>query len=125
MINDDLDEEDTAPVLSRDSAYVVSEVLDIGPGERGELVLIPERPIRHPFLFMSNSMKGSRVIVEQVRHGNVELAGKSDQNISEFRLGSKLDLTVTSNEPIKIVVMNQGSLKTTVGASLVAGEKKE
>jgi hypothetical protein len=45
--------------------------------------------------------------------------GSQTLSLDSLRFGRQLDLIVTENEPIKILVANSGRFKTTVGASLV------
>jgi hypothetical protein len=114
------DEVDTAPVLFKDDTRVTFESIELSPGERAELVLIPDRPLRNPILFMSSTQKESDVAIEQVLHGHTAIFVREKLTLDQLRFGKAAGLTVTENEPIKIIVVNVGPFKTTVGASLVA-----
>ena len=108
---------DTAPVILNEKTNVVFESLDLGINERGEIVLSPDKALRHPSLFMTD--KGSEILVEAVFHGRTEIPYLSRRPISVFRFGHQLEITVTKDEPIKIVIVNNGPEPTNIGASLV------
>lgn len=114
----DEDKIDTAPVIMTDKTGVVFESLDLGINERGEIVLSPDKPMRCPTLFMS--CYGSEVLVEDICHGRTEIARRGHWPVEIFKMGHRLDVTVTKEEPIKIVIINLGPEKSNVGASLVA-----
>ena len=117
------DEIDTAPVVMRDDVKVTFESIELAPGERAELVLSPERPLRCPILFMSSTMKGSTITIEQIVHGHAAIFERENLSINQLRFGKATGLTITESEPIKIVIINTSPFKTTVGASLVMNEK--
>lgn len=117
------DEIDTAKVLIKESVTnVIFESIVLGPRERGEIVLVPDRPVRQPKLFMSNEDKEGRAVVEQVFHGRVALLTEGGREAESYRYGRQLDVTVTASEAIKVVVVNYGANRTTIGASLVVTE---
>ena len=113
----DEDRIDTVPVIMTGKTSVSFESLDLGAGERGEIVLSPERPMRNPTLYMSD--KGSTVQVESVFHGLAEIPPLGQRPSGAYRFGLRLGVTVTADEPIKIVVVNRGPESTYIGASLV------
>jgi hypothetical protein len=121
MTDDDID---TAPIILKDNPRVTHESIDLSPSERAEIVLSPHRAIRSPTLFMLNEGRQSQVIIEQVMHGRA-LIIQRDRQIEDFKFGHKLDVVVTDSEPIKIVLINVGSVKTTVGASLVTANEQK
>ena len=108
---------DTAPVIMNERTDVVFENVDLGINERGEITLTPEKPMRRPTLFMVD--KGSEIQVEAVFHGRSEIRCLSCLPIYVFRFGRQLEVTATRDEPIKIVLVNNGPEPTSVGASLV------
>jgi hypothetical protein len=108
---------DTAPVILNDKTSVVFESLDLGINERGEIVLSPDKPLRRPTLFMTD--KGSEILIEAIFHGRTEIQYLSRRPISVFRFGHQFEITVTKDEPIKIVIVNNGPEPTSIGASLV------
>jgi hypothetical protein len=108
---------DTAPVILNDKTRVVFESLDLKVTERGEIVLTPDVALRRPTLFMTD--KGSEITVEAVFHGRTEIAHLGQRPMGMYKFGHRLDVTVTGDEPIKIVVVNNGPEPTSVGASLV------
>jgi hypothetical protein len=120
-----LDDIDTTPVVVKDDLHVTFESVDLAPGDRAEIVLSPERPLRSPILFMSNSEKGSTVTIEQIVHGRTTIFDREHLTIDQLRYGKPTGLTVTEDEPIKIIVVNVGSSRTTVGASLVINDKSK
>jgi hypothetical protein len=63
--------------------------------------------------------KGSEILIETVFHGRTEIRRLGQRPISSFRFGHQLDVTVTKDEPIKIVIINNGPEPTSIGASLV------
>lgn len=123
---------DTAPVIMKDDTHVTFESIELAPGDRAEIVLAPRRPVVAPVLFVSSTQKDSSIVIEQIVHGDrAESAtqvfggetpgshGSQTLSLDSLRFGRQLDLIVTENEPIKILVANSGRFKTTVGASLV------
>ena len=119
------DEIDTAPVVMRDDTHVTFESIELSPGDRAELVLSPEKPVRSPVLFVSSTQKDSTVIVEQILHGRTAIFEREGLTLEKLRFGKKVDLTITAEEPIVVVVANPSPLKTTVGASLVTNEPED
>jgi hypothetical protein len=113
------DDIDTAPIIVKGDANVEFESIDLGPGERAEIILAPERAMRSPALFMSNSDRECKVTIEQIIHGRSPIFTRGYQEIDSFRFGQPTNLTITTSEPIKIIVVNAGERKTVVGASLV------
>jgi hypothetical protein len=113
----------TAPVIMSDKTYVVFESVVLGPGERGEIVLVPDRPMRDPCVFMSER-ECEGVVVEEVVMGQTVVAKDGRWPVEVFRNGHKLDGVVTSESPLKVVVANEGSSRTSVGASLVDSKEK-
>ena len=121
MKNEDLI--DTAPVIMDDKTSVVFESLRLGINERGEIILAPDKPLRCPTLFMSD--RGSEITVESIFHGRTEIPGLGRRPISMFRFGHQLGITVTRDEPLKIVIVNNGPEPTSIGASLVDTPDRE
>jgi hypothetical protein len=108
---------DTAPVIMNEKTSVVFESLELKINERGEIILAPDKALRCPTLFMTD--KGSEILIETVFHGRTEIRRLGQRPISSFRFGHQLDVTVTKDEPIKIVIINNGPEPTSIGASLV------
>jgi hypothetical protein len=115
----------TEPVVVKDDLNVTFESVELAPGDRAQLILSPERPLRFPILFMSNAQKESTVAVEQIMHGRTAIFENEHVTLEQLRFGIPTSLMVTESEPIKIVVVNTSPLKTTVGASLVVNEQAE
>lgn len=117
-----IEEVDTAPIL--DSKTVVEfETIELGSYERAEVVLAPKTPIRKPTLYIVPDPKSS-VLVEQMLHGNVPIFDEGNTNADKFKFGYQLNVMVTDNEYIKIIVKNILSVKATVNACLVCeGER--
>ena len=113
----DEDQIDTAPVILNEKTSVVFESLDLGVAERGEIVLSPDKPLRKPTLFMTD--RGSEIMIETVFHGRTAIPYLGQRPVSVFRFGHQLEVTVTCDEPIKIVIVNNGPEPTNIGASLV------
>ena len=115
----DEDQIDTAPVIMTDKTSVVFESLELGPNERGEIVLAPARPLRRPALYMADRDKGGQIVVEAVFHGRTAIARLGQCQADMYRFGRRLDVVVTRDEPIKIVIINNGLTPANMGASLV------
>ena len=115
MKNEDLI--DTAPVILDEKTRVAFESLDLKVAERGEIVLAPDTALRYPTLYMTD--RGSEVVVEAIFHGRTEIQRLSQRPMGMYRFGLRLNVTVTKDEPLKIVVVNNGPEPTSVGASLV------
>lgn len=113
----------TAPVIMSDKTYVVFESVVLGPGERGEIVLVPDRPMRDPCVFMSER-ECEGVVVEEVVMGQTVVAKDGRWPVEVFRNGHQLDGVVTRESPLKVVVANAGDTKVSVGASLVDSKEK-
>lgn len=119
------DEIDTAPVVVKDDLNVTFESVELAPGDRAQIILSPEKPLRFPILFMSNTQKESTVSIEQILHGRTAIYEEEHLTVEQLRYGKSTKLMVTESEPIKIVVINTSPLKTTVGASLVANKQAD
>lgn len=139
----DEDEIDTPPIIIDDKTTVVFESLELGPGERGEIVLLPDRPLRCPTLFVADQNKNKRIVmlpnqspccptlfvadqnkngrivIESIFHGQTAIAHLGQCRVDMYRLGQKLDMIIAKNEPIKIVLINNSSKMANIGASLV------
>jgi len=118
------DEIDTTPVVMKSDTRVTFESIELAPGDRAELVLSPERPLRNPILFMSSTVKNSVIVVEAILHGRTPIFDKEHITIEQLRFGRPTGLTITESEPIKIIVSNTSFVRTTVGASLVMNEQQ-
>ena len=119
-----LDQEniDTAPVVLWDNSRVVTfESIEVDPGERAEIILSPKVPLRRPVLFMSLSVQTGKLTIEEATHGRSPIF-TDNMSIDNFHFGRQIDAVVTSDEPIKIVMMNLDGHRNKVGASLVASE---
>jgi hypothetical protein len=114
---------DTAPVIMDGKTTVIFESLELKINERGEIVLSPDKALRCPTLFMSD--QGSEILIESVFHGSTEMSRLGRLPIIAFRFGLQLDVTVTEDEPIKIVIINNGPEPTSIGASLVDTPERE
>jgi hypothetical protein len=99
---------------------VVFDSLELGPDERGEIILSPSEPLRNPVLFAS--VRGGDGQVEEIVHGRGSLCA-GPWGIEAFKLGRPLPVTVTAEEPIKIVICNHGQERAMFGASLVANKE--
>jgi|GEM_PF-1744571 hypothetical protein len=108
----------TEPVIMSDKTDVEFGNVELDVNERGEIVLSPDKPMRRPTIFMS--CQGSEVIVEDIMHGRIALPKRGPWPVELFRLGHQLEVTVTRDEPIKILLINLGPEHSSVGASLVA-----
>jgi len=115
----DEDQIDTAPVIMTDKTTVVFESLELGPGEHGEIVLLPDKPLRFPTLFVADKDKRGLIIIEAIFHGQAAIARLGQCQADMYRFGRKLDVMVTRDEPIKIVVINNSQKVANIGASLV------
>jgi len=119
--DDDKRDEDkivTEPVIMTDRTDVEFGNVELDVNERGEILLSPDKPMRCPTIFMS--CQGSEVIVEDIMHGRIALSRRGPWPVEVFRLGHQLDVMVTRDEPIKILIINLGPEHSSVGASLVA-----
>ena len=65
------------------------------------------------------SPKSACIRIESIFHGRSDLLRSDGVSIEHFRLGEVLNITVTSDEPLKIVINNLGTQPTVVGASLI------
>jgi hypothetical protein len=117
------DDDRTAPVIMSDKTYVVFESVSLEPGERGEVVLVPERPMHDPTIFMSER-ECEGVVVEEVLVGRTSVARNGHWPVEVFRNGHRLDGVVTGDEPLKVVVVNTGATRVSVGASLVDSKEE-
>lgn len=109
---------DTSPTVVTDKTNIEFGSLDLGINERGEIVLSPDNPMRNPTIYMS--CQGSEIIIEAIVHGRTALARRGPWPVETFKMGHRLDVTVTKEEPIKIVITNLGPERSNVGASLVS-----
>lgn len=108
----------TEPVIMSDKTDVEFGNIELDVNEQGEIVLSPGKPMRNPTIFMS--CQGSEVIVEDIFHGRVAIAKQGHWPVELFKLGHQLDVMVTKDEPIKILIINLGPEHASVGASLIA-----
>lgn len=112
------DDVDTVPVVTVPGRRV-EESLDLGVGERGEVVFAPDPLMCRPILTMSDL--GSEIRVEAIMVGRRSITRESHLPIECFADGQLLDVSASSEEPLKIIVVNEGPEPTTVRASLVTG----
>jgi hypothetical protein len=110
------DEIDTVPTVLTDATSVEFGSIELDAGERGEIILAPSKPMRNPTLYVSNSGK---IAVESVLHGRVAITSKQ-WTAETLKMGRKLDVLVSKDEPVKVVVVGLGPGKSSVGVSLVA-----
>jgi hypothetical protein len=108
---------DTAPVIMTDRVRVVFGQIDLPLNTRKEIVLSPDRPFGRPVLFMSD--RGSEVVIESVFHGPIAIPQLTNCPAGMFRHGVHLDHIISSESPLRIVILNNGPEDTNVGASLV------
>jgi hypothetical protein len=101
------------------TAIVEFDFLELGSLERGEIVLAPDVPIERPTLYASVDAEDG--MVEEIIHGEMSLA-VGPWPFDNFRFGRLLQIIVSSKEPLKIIVSNQGKGPTRFGASLVKEE---
>jgi hypothetical protein len=108
----------TEPVIMTNRTDIEFGNIELGVNEQGEIVLSPDKPMRRPTIYMS--CQGSEILVEDIFHGRTALARQGHWPVELFKMGHQLDVTVTPDEPIKILVVNLGPERSSVGASLVA-----
>lgn len=102
---------------------MIKESLKLGPKERGEIVFEAHRPIREPILHVR--CRGGEVIVEEILHGRASVmdqVGGSSLPIEFFRNGIRFEVTITREEPIKLIVINSKDEPSLVTASLTETE---
>lgn len=108
----------TEPVIMTDRTDVEFGNIELGINEQGEIVLSPDKPMRRPTIYMS--CQGSEILVEDIFHGRTAITRQGHWPVELFRMGHQLDVTVTKDEPIKILIVNLGPERSSVGVSLVA-----
>jgi hypothetical protein len=108
---------DTSPVIMTDRVRVVFGQIDLPLNTRKEIVLSPDRPFGRPVLFMSD--RGSEIVIESVFHGTIAIPQLTNCPVGMFRHGVHLDVVVSEESPLKIILINNGPEGTNVGASLV------
>lgn len=108
----------TEPVVVGIKPEVEFGNIELDANERGEILLTPAKPMRCPTIYMS--CLGSEISIEDIFHGRTAIARRGHWPMELFRMGHRLDLTVTADEPIKLLVVNRGLEHSSVGASLVA-----
>lgn len=115
----DEDQIDTVPVIMTEKTSVVFESLDLEAGERGEIVLLPDKPLRCPTLFVADRNKKGQVVIEAIFHGQAAIARLGQCQVDMYRFGRQLDVVVSREEPIKLVLINSSHHAANIGASLV------
>jgi hypothetical protein len=111
----------TAPIFA-EHARIAFGSINLKPGDRGEIILAPDRPMHEPVLFMSD--RGLDVIVEDIYRGHIAIAHDGHWPVALFRFGLKMDhITITKDEFIKIIIRNGGKDIAAVGASLVVDDR--
>ncbi len=123
MVDDNQDDEVTAPVLTGSRLHAEYEELALAVGERGEIVVVPESPMDRPVLSLQT--RGSEVLVEDLYSGGRAVARHGHWPAECLRDGVQLEVSVSRELPLKVVLFNAGPEPTVVGASLVTGAKKE
>jgi len=122
---------DTEELVSDSAIEVMYDSVTLAPGERGQIIFIPDSPLRRPSLFVSSLPETKKATIEQVFHGRTGLnvlktsSPDGEEPLSGFKFGRLLDIAVTADEPVKVVVINRDNEKITVKASLVIRNKKE
>jgi hypothetical protein len=120
----DQDQVDTEELYGTNITRIVHESIDLNPGEHGEIVLIPDEDLHFPTLYCSAYKSHDRMIVEEIIHGQAVLYN-GPWPISSLKTGVKLVVTVTKNEPIKVLVRNNTmTCIITAHASLVVRTPK-
>lgn len=117
------DDDATVPITAGRRTPAEFEELTLGVGERGELVVAPETLMCRPVLTIQTS--GGEVSVEDVYSGATALTSRGSWPASCMRDGVQLDVSVSREVPLKIVVFNSGPVPAVVGASLVSGAKEK
>ena len=115
----DEDRIDTEPVIMTGRTAVVFESLDLEPGERGEIVLAPDRPFSRPTLFMADRDRKGRIVIEAIFHGKTAIGRLGQCQADMYRFGRRLDVVASRDEPVKIVIINNNTQPANMGASLV------
>ena len=108
----------TEPTVVGDKTAVEFGNIELDVNEQGEIVLAPDKAMRCPTVYMS--CQGSEILVEDIFHGRTAIARNGHWPVELFKMGHRLDVTVTKDEPIKLLVVNRGPERSRVNASLVA-----
>lgn len=122
MSSGEPDDEVTAPVLTGRRLHAEYEELELAVGERGEIVVAPESLMCRPILSLQT--RGSEVLVEDLYSGKSAIARHGQWPAECLRDGVQLEVSVSRELPLKIVLFNAGPEPTVVGASLVTGSKE-
>lgn len=115
----DQDDAVTAPVVTGGHAHVEYEELELAVGERGEIVVCPDKLMCRPVLSLAT--RGSEVLVEDLYVGGRAIARHGHWPAECLRDGVQLEESVSRELPLKIVCFNAGPEPTVVSANLVSG----
>lgn len=123
MTIDDNENLKTPSVVPKDGTRAAYQDADVSPGDRTEIVVEPDQPMRDPVIYLSTDPKNAaiRIEVEAVYHGQVAVLTGRD-SADRYRYGMKLHLTVTRVEPIKVLVSSRYEHSARVGVSLVTDD---
>jgi hypothetical protein len=116
------DDVDTAKVVLRENTRVEFQSTLVPPGQRAQVVIVPESTMESPVLFMSQDPNTADVSVEQIVVGHFVVL-VSPGKVADFKFGRPLLETVTPEEPLRVVFRHSHPATVKVGASLVVSEK--
>jgi hypothetical protein len=95
------------------------ETLTLEAGERGEIVLYPERDTRGPSVVVEGS--GDSFVVEDVLLGNLPAPSVEVSDTPRGTWAARVgDVLAGPEKPVKVLVRNTGADKITLRASLDA-----
>ncbi|HAW10336.1 MAG TPA: hypothetical protein DCX12_04525 [Chloroflexi bacterium] len=116
------DEIDTARVVMRESLRTECQEVQVEAGDRLEVVTAPSENMSHPVLTLACEPGEADAVVEQIACGHFIVAA-CPEPISSYSAGREIRETVSSADPLRVLIHNQGEVRITVRVSLSVIER--
>ena len=113
------DEIDTEPIYPRSGPGVAHQSLVMAVGERIEVEVVPQAPMQTPMLIISAKPWSFEIVVEQIACGNLVIDDHSHP-ANSYKFGRHIAELVTSESPLRIVLVNGSPKSVKIGISLLA-----
>jgi hypothetical protein len=106
---------DTVPITTRRDARASAPAERVAPGERAEIVIEVVVSMWKPTLYLTTGSQ--TLIVESVLCGQICL-NRTPKYARDYEKGLRLFETVSPTRPLKVVVMNPGTVDAIVSARI-------
>ncbi len=112
-------EVDTTKVIMKEDLRSELQSVELGPGERRELVLAPTEVMTRPVLTMAGP---AEVTVEQIACGHF-VVWATPGTVSEYLQGQVIDEFVGPDDPLRVLFVNGLAVKVKINVTLSVLER--